>query len=140
MVFPCPRLPIIGGRSDGVVRALRERVLNKALARGYERPEGCGLLRTIPVMIDQLFKLVPQSVRKTPETTSKEQTLMRLRFVSFLLAFLLTALFAGGASTVRAQTETGRITGLVIDQTGGVLPGVTITVTSLGSGAVRATT
>ena len=36
-----------------------------------------------------------------------------------------------------AQTETGRVTGVVVDQTGGVLPGVTVTLTQTATGTVR---
>jgi outer membrane receptor protein involved in Fe transport len=38
-----------------------------------------------------------------------------------------------------AQTETGRISGTVYDQSGAVLPGVTVTATQTGSGALRTT-
>jgi outer membrane receptor for ferrienterochelin and colicin len=48
---------------------------------------------------------------------------------------LLLALAAPGV----AQTETGRVTGRVIDQTGGVLPGATITLLSPGTGVARTT-
>jgi outer membrane receptor protein involved in Fe transport len=36
-----------------------------------------------------------------------------------------------------AQTETGRITGVITDQTGGVLPGVTVTITQTATGTIR---
>jgi hypothetical protein len=41
---------------------------------------------------------------------------------------------------VHAQTTTGRITGTVNDASGGVLPGVTVTVTQTATGLVRTTT
>jgi outer membrane receptor protein involved in Fe transport len=47
------------------------------------------------------------------------------------MALLLFPLVAG------AQTETGRITGVITDQTGGVLPGVTVTITQTATGTVR---
>ena len=36
-----------------------------------------------------------------------------------------------------AQTETGRITGIVTDATGGILPGVTVNAKAVGTGATR---
>src|SRR5205823_2173584 len=76
---------------------------------------------------------------KQPEAF-KGADVMRLRNVLLLLAFLIANLLSGAASTLSAQTETGRITGLVLDQTGAVVPGATVTLTSTGSGAVRTTT
>ena len=58
------------------------------------------------------------------------------RYGGWLALFL--ALLALPA-VVAAQTETGRITGTVYDQTGAVLPGVTVTVTQTASGAIRTT-
>ena len=55
----------------------------------------------------------------------------RLKVVAALAVFL--ALAAGAA----AQTETGRITGVVTDATGGILPGVTVTAKAVGTGATR---
>ena len=55
----------------------------------------------------------------------------RLKVVVALAVFL--ALAAGAA----AQTETGRITGVVTDATGGILPGVTVTAKAVGTGATR---
>ena len=55
----------------------------------------------------------------------------RLKVVAALAVCL--ALAAGAA----AQTETGRITGVVSDATGGILPGVTVTAKAVGTGATR---
>ena len=55
----------------------------------------------------------------------------RLRVVAALAVFLA---LATGAT---AQTETGRITGVVTDATGGILPGVTVTAKAVGTGATR---
>jgi hypothetical protein len=41
------------------------------------------------------------------------------------------------ATSAAAQTETGRITGVVTDATGGILPGVTVTARAVGTGATR---
>jgi outer membrane receptor protein involved in Fe transport len=41
--------------------------------------------------------------------------------------------------TAAAQTETGRVAGNITDQSGGVLPGATVTLTSVGTKAVRTT-
>ena len=56
---------------------------------------------------------------------------------------LLSVLAAAGlafATVASAQTTTGRITGTVADASGGVLPGVTVTVTQSGTGLSRTTT
>src|SRR5512140_2359313 len=55
-----------------------------------------------------------------------------------LRIFLLLLLVVGLPLTVMAQTGTGRITGTVTDSTGGVLPGVTVTVKGPDN-AVRST-
>lgn len=58
--------------------------------------------------------------------------MMRGRFrISVALA---VALLLGGAATGHAQTDSGRIEGVVTDSTGGVLPGTTVVVTNLGTG------
>ena len=51
-----------------------------------------------------------------------------------LLAFLCLATAAA------AQTETGRISGTVVDATGGILPGATVTAKAVGTGATRTVT
>ena len=54
---------------------------------------------------------------------------------SFLV---ITALIAGVAGPAAAQTVTGTIQGTVTDTSGGVLPGVTITLTQVDTGSERA--
>jgi hypothetical protein len=51
-----------------------------------------------------------------------------------VLVWLLACLLAGPAG---AQTTTGQISGTVRDSQGGVLPGVTVTVTNVGTGIAR---
>jgi outer membrane receptor protein involved in Fe transport len=51
-------------------------------------------------------------------------------------AFALAVLLAL-AIPASAQTETGRITGVVTDATGGILPGVTVNAKAVGTGATR---
>jgi hypothetical protein len=51
-------------------------------------------------------------------------------------AVALAAFFTLSASAA-AQTETGRITGVVTDATGGILPGVTVNAKAVGTGATR---
>ncbi|HEU4890011.1 MAG TPA: carboxypeptidase-like regulatory domain-containing protein, partial [Vicinamibacterales bacterium] len=41
------------------------------------------------------------------------------------------------SASAAAQTETGRITGVVTDATGGILPGVTVNAKAVGTGATR---
>src|SRR5262245_44224293 len=50
---------------------------------------------------------------------------------------LLMVLFLGVAARSWAQTETGRVTGVVLDQTGAVLPGASISLISTDTGVVR---
>ena len=50
---------------------------------------------------------------------------------------LAGAILLASAGTAQGQTATGRIVGTVRDTTGGVLPGVTVSAKSLGTGAVR---
>lgn len=56
------------------------------------------------------------------------------RLGAFLLALTLALAIPG---SVWAQTETGRITGVILDPTGRVTPGATLTLTSTGTGAIR---
>lgn len=60
---------------------------------------------------------------------------MRLRLTAAVLAVLLT-----GVVPAFAQTETGRIAGTVTDQQGAVVPGVSVTATSVATKAARTTT
>jgi outer membrane receptor protein involved in Fe transport len=52
------------------------------------------------------------------------------------LGFAIVLVFAAGG-TAMAQTETGRISGIITDATGGVLPGVAVTLKSDTTGSVR---
>jgi len=56
------------------------------------------------------------------------------------LGALVTAMVLGAAGTVVAQTGTAAIFGKVTDQQGGVLPGVTVTVSNEATGITRSTT
>jgi len=60
---------------------------------------------------------------------------MRKR-VGFVLALVAVALLAA-APSVLAQATTGRISGIVKDSSGGVLPGVSVTVTETKTGFTR---
>jgi hypothetical protein len=53
---------------------------------------------------------------------------------------LLLPVMALGAPVVTAQSTSGRISGTVVDSSGAVLPGVTVTVANEGTGLTRATT
>jgi hypothetical protein len=57
-----------------------------------------------------------------------------------VLALLITVCVLAGASTLRAQTDTARVTGTVVDQTGAAVPGATITITNLDNNAVTTVT
>jgi hypothetical protein len=58
-----------------------------------------------------------------------------MRYVSFCALVVLVLLT--GLSVVQAQTETGQITGTVVDQTGALVPGAKVTVKSLETGSSR---
>jgi hypothetical protein len=63
---------------------------------------------------------------------------INVRIVKALRAVVLTVLFASCAAiTAKAQETTGTITGAAKDQTGAVLPGVTVTVKFLQTGATQ---
>src|SRR6188508_3743253 len=55
----------------------------------------------------------------------------------WLRSAVALAVFFTLTATAAAQTETGRITGVVTDATGGILPGVTVTAKAVGTGATR---
>ncbi len=59
---------------------------------------------------------------------------MTARSAAGLIAGLVLALVAGVAAPARAQIDTGSIVGTVRDASGGVLPGVTVTATQVGTG------
>ena len=58
--------------------------------------------------------------------------------ISFRLFLVLTALIAGVSGPAAAQTVTGTVQGTVTDTSGGVLPGVTITLSQVETGSERA--
>ena len=62
---------------------------------------------------------------------------MRKRLVGIALAFAIA--FVGIPRLVQAQGLTGQISGIVTDATGGVLPGVSVTVKNAGTGLTRET-
>ena len=55
----------------------------------------------------------------------------------WLRSAVALAVFLSLTATAAAQTETGRITGVVTDATGGILPGVTVNAKAVGTGATR---
>src|ERR1039457_5291733 len=62
-----------------------------------------------------------------------------MRFASAL--FLCLMVLLAGSTAVWAQTaSTGALTGTVIDQSGGVVVGATVTVTNVGTGQERTAT
>jgi outer membrane receptor protein involved in Fe transport len=64
-------------------------------------------------------------------------TLFRAHASLWRPAAFMLAVFLCIAPLAAAQTETGRITGLVTDSTGGLLPGATVTARAVGTGATR---
>jgi hypothetical protein len=63
---------------------------------------------------------------------------MRLAKISLFILFVF--LLSLSSSALRAQTATGSILGTIKDSSGSVVPGVTVTVTSRGTGATRTAT
>ncbi len=55
----------------------------------------------------------------------------------WLRSAVVLGVFLSLTATAAAQTETGRITGVVTDATGGILPGVTVNAKAVGTGATR---
>jgi hypothetical protein len=64
---------------------------------------------------------------------------MNLRFKTCTMLFTL-CLLLGSSGGMRAQTDTGRVTGTVTDSTGSVIPNATITLTNTESGAIQTVT
>jgi hypothetical protein len=62
---------------------------------------------------------------------------VRNRFARVALALAIAVL--GTAGRLQAQGLTGQISGTVSDTTGGVLPGVTVTIKNVGTGLTRET-
>ncbi len=65
----------------------------------------------------------------------------RYRHLRYLVRFLsIPLLILIGMGLARAQTETGQIVGVVLDPNGAVIPGATVTIRSVVTGAERRTT
>ena len=60
------------------------------------------------------------------------------RKISFLL--IAFCMLVGSDSFLRAQSDTGRVTGTVTDSTGAVIPGATVTLTNVDAGTVQTRT
>jgi hypothetical protein len=82
-------------------------------------------------------RYVAQAGVSLSRDNSKRRDVMGVR--NGALTWILAGLIALVASSASAQTETGRITGKVTDPQGIAVPGVTITATSITSGASRTT-
>jgi Carboxypeptidase regulatory-like domain len=57
-----------------------------------------------------------------------------------VLGLAIMVCFLAGANTLFAQTDTARVTGTVVDQTGAAVPGATITITNLQNNAITTVT
>src|SRR5205823_13970584 len=77
-----------------------------------------------------------RSCGKTPVHISLEGGIVLIRVVS---RGLLAACCVFSAALAAAQTNTGQISGTVKDTSGAVLPGVTVTVTNVGTNIARTT-
>src|SRR5882757_2269957 len=56
------------------------------------------------------------------------------------VALLLVGLMLGLTEVMSAQTDTGRVTGTVADATGAVIPGASVTLTNVDTGAAQSAT
>src|SRR6185436_8936727 len=65
------------------------------------------------------------------------RTMVRARYLLLLLTFLLPAAMLATTVPAHAQANSASIAGTITDAQGGVLPGVTLTVTNAESGTVR---
>jgi hypothetical protein len=61
----------------------------------------------------------------------------RLKWRRLGATVVAAAVIAFAAAGLSAQVDTGSISGVVVDETGGALPGVTVTITSLTTGQTR---
>src|ERR1051325_3854298 len=68
---------------------------------------------------------------------NKEPSMNHAKHIRFLLAFALVLVSL--PLSVFAQSGNGSISGIVSDEQGGALPGVTITATNVATGATRST-
>ena len=73
-------------------------------------------------------------------TTSRRRSKAFRSLIAFKTLFTIAALIFVFAVTGTAQTTNGLITGMVLDPAGAVIPKATITVTDLGTDAVRSAT
>jgi carboxypeptidase family protein/TonB-dependent receptor-like protein len=67
-------------------------------------------------------------------------TVVRFRRVLGSLAAVIVSAALGSAPPAFAQQQLGAVQGTIVDSTGSVLPGVTVTVTNVDTGAARSTT
>src|ERR1044071_3510375 len=96
--------------------------------RGPQRPRGGGRRRTEPPDVS------PRPSR-TAASLRNRRRVMRQRNLFVLSAFVAAALWV--ASPAFAQLQTGNLYGEAKDQSGGVLPGVTVTLSGQGAPQVR---
>ena len=66
-------------------------------------------------------------------------TSLHARLSSFVLVMVAALALIALPAAARAQSATGAIDGIVVDQQNAVLPGVTITVTAVATGVKRST-
>jgi outer membrane receptor protein involved in Fe transport len=87
-----------------------------------------------------VFGLVPSGCSAVrPGFFLKESQMTRFMVRFLVCATVLPILFSSAVARVYSQTETGQITGTVLDPTDAVVPNAQITVKSVATGAVRET-
>lgn len=64
---------------------------------------------------------------------------MKRDFFSVVLAAVTLIVLGGAATRAEAQGLTGQISGTIVDSNGGVIPGVTVTITNAGTATIRDT-
>ena len=70
----------------------------------------------------------------------REVVMPALRSIARALLLFLVLCGAGGPAVVAAQSPSGTIEGHVVDTSGAVLPGVTVTLTEANTGTERVAT
>src|SRR5262245_52731525 len=76
---------------------------------------------------------------ETERLTREGDDAMHIRPVVWRGCFLALTLIAALAAPVSAQVDTGTISGVIKDESGGVLPGATVTITHEGQGLTLTT-
>jgi hypothetical protein len=76
----------------------------------------------------------------TETAISGERLMVRTAKSGWWLVICLVLLVCAGATTVRAQTETATVSGLITDSQGGIVPGAEVQLQSVARGTSQTST